>query len=119
MAKCNEVHMKCSAYGKGEPSNQEQSAKEWKTLWSITAPPKMLIVLWIFVHDCLPTGQQLRHRKIQTSEFCRHCGKDENLYHAFIGCHYVANIWKEIKRRCALQFNKGWRGSPRNRLFEL
>jgi hypothetical protein len=80
-------------------------------------PPKMLIVLWRFVHDCLPTGQQLRRRKIQTSKFCPHYGKDENLYHAFIGRHYVADIWKEIKRQCGLQLNKGWRGSPRSWLF--
>jgi hypothetical protein len=40
MAKCNEVSMKCRSYGKGEPSNQEQSAKEWKTLWGITAHPR-------------------------------------------------------------------------------
>jgi hypothetical protein len=118
MAKCKEAHIKCSAHGKAEPSNQKQVVKEWKTLWSITAPPKMLIVLWRFAHDCLTTGQQLKHRKIQTSELCPYCGKDENLYHAFIGCHYVADIWKEIKRRCGLQLSKVWMGLPRNWLFE-
>jgi hypothetical protein len=39
------------------------------------------------------------------------------LYHAFIGCHYVADIWKEIKRRCGLQLNKVWMGLPRNWLL--
>jgi hypothetical protein len=85
MAKCKEAHIKCSFHGKGEHSNQKQVAKEWKTLWSITAPPKMLIVLWRFAHDCLPTGQQLKHRKIQTSELCPHCGKDETCIMLLLG----------------------------------
>jgi hypothetical protein len=51
MTKCKKAHLTFSAHGKGEFSNQEQIMKEWKRLWSITAPPKMLIVLWRFVHD--------------------------------------------------------------------
>jgi hypothetical protein len=51
MAKCKETHLNFSVHGKGEFSNQEQITKEWKRLWSITAPPKMLTVLWRFVHD--------------------------------------------------------------------
>jgi hypothetical protein len=60
MEKCKEVHLKISKQGRGEFSNQIQIAKEWKKLWSISAPPKTLIILWRFAHDCFPTGQQMK-----------------------------------------------------------
>jgi hypothetical protein len=84
MSKCKDAHLKLSAQGIGETSDQDQNAKGWKKLWSIKAPPKMLIPLWRFAHDCLPMGQQLKYRKIPMSEFCPHCGREENVYHAFI-----------------------------------
>jgi hypothetical protein len=40
MAKSEAVHVKASAKGKGEISDQVCTAKEWKSLWNIKAPPK-------------------------------------------------------------------------------
>jgi hypothetical protein len=82
MAKSEAVHLKASVKGKGEPSDQVCCAKDWKNLWSIKAPPKMKIVLWRFAHNCLPTGQQLRMRKIPADDPCCHCGRDETIEHA-------------------------------------
>jgi hypothetical protein len=79
----------------------------------------MLTVLWRFAHDCLPTGQQLKNRNIPTSECCPHCGREENLFHTFIGCQYVIEIWREIKKRSGFKLNHAWLGSPRNWLFEF
>ena len=45
-----------SGKGKGLASNIQVREKEWKALWSVNCPNKMKIVLWRFVHDCLPTG---------------------------------------------------------------
>jgi hypothetical protein len=28
------------------------------------------------------------------------------LFHTFIGCHYVVEIWKEIKNRISLKLNQ-------------
>ena len=92
LAKSGEVHLKASATGKGESSDQLCNAKEWKRLWSIKAPPKMRIVLWRFAHNCLPTGQQLRLRNITSYDLCCHCGRYESIEHAFLTCQYLAEV---------------------------
>jgi hypothetical protein len=79
LAKSEAVHLKASAKGKGEISDQGCTTIGWKRLWGIKAPPKMRIILWRFVHDCLPTGQQLRIRNISVDDQCCHCGRDETL----------------------------------------
>lgn len=48
MAKSATIHLKVSSQGKGASSDQVCTAKEWKTLWNIKAPPKMKIVLLAF-----------------------------------------------------------------------
>jgi hypothetical protein len=40
----------------------------WKKLWAIIVTGKMKFTLWRFIHDCLPSDQQLRHRKIPVSD---------------------------------------------------
>jgi hypothetical protein len=119
MAKREQVLKKISSEDKGETSNQSQTARDWKRLWSIKAPPKMLIVLWRFAHNCLPTGQQLKHKNIQAYEGCPHCGREENLYHTFMGCPYVHMMWRNLQRRCGFKLNKIWYGSQSAWLFEF
>jgi len=86
LAKTEKVHLKATATGKGESSDQLCIVKEWKRLWSIKAPPKMKIVLWRFAHNCLPTEQQLKLRNIPAYNLCCHCGRDEFVEHAFLTC---------------------------------
>jgi hypothetical protein len=64
MAKREHMLKKIYSEGKGETLNQSQTARDWKKLSSIKAPSKMLIVLWRFAHNCLPIGQQLKHKNI-------------------------------------------------------
>ena len=103
LAKSGEVHLKASATGKRESSDQLCNAKEWKRLWSIKAPPKMKIVLWRFAHNCLPTGQQLRLRNIPAYDLCCHCGRYESIEPAFLTCQYVAEVWRQLRRRCGFR----------------
>lgn len=49
-----------SENGRGMLSGLQESANRWKELWRINAPGKMLTNLWRIVHDCLPSGFQLR-----------------------------------------------------------
>ena len=58
----------------------------------------MKIVLWRIAHDCLPTGQQLSIRHIPASDACCYCGRVESVQHVFLTCHYVAEIWWEMKK---------------------
>ena len=118
MAKSEAVHLKASVTGKGESSDQVCSAKEWKRLWSIKAPPKMKIVLWRFAHNCLPTGQKLRTRNIPAYDLYCHCGRDDTVEHASLTCQYVMEVWKELKNRCDFKRLPKPFGSPRQWIFE-
>lgn len=51
----------------GISSNWMDSDEEWKSIWKIKAPGKMLIHLWRFAHDCLPSGFQLCKRRVPAS----------------------------------------------------
>ena len=78
----------------------------------------MRIVLWRFAHNCLPTGQQLRLRNIPDYDLSCHCGRYESIEPAFLTCQYVAEVWRELKRRCG--FRKLLKSfiSPRQWIFE-
>jgi ribonuclease HI len=60
----------------------------------------MKIVLWRWAHNCLPTGQHLKKRNIPAYDLCFHCGREETTEHT---CQYVAEIWRELKKRCGLK----------------
>lgn len=103
MARTKGVHLNASANRRGASSDQICTAKEWKRLWGIKAPPKMNIVPWRFAHNCLPAGQQLKNRNIAASSACCHCGREEFVEHAFLICQYVAEMWRELKQRCGFK----------------
>lgn len=68
-----------STNGKGENSDQAETSKIWKKLWSIKALAKMKILLWRIAHDYLPTGVLLKWRHICTSDMCFFCRREETL----------------------------------------
>ena len=119
MVKCAAAYLKESVNGKGGSSNQAAIAGGWKRIWSINAPPKMKIVLWRFAHDCLPTGHQLRRRNISTCDLCCHCGRHETIEHTFISCQYVAEIWRELKKRSGFKSLVKYFGSPRDWISQM
>nr|XP_051200174.1 uncharacterized protein LOC127313744 [Lolium perenne] len=86
-----------SLTGRGSSSNQEIIEKVWKKLWKIQCPEKMKIVLWRIAQNCLPTGDQLQTRSIPTRYDCVFCNRSENVAHCFLLCHYVKEIWAELK----------------------
>ena len=119
MAKSEKVHLEASVRGRGESSDQVGTAKEWKSMWSIKVTPKIKIVLWRLAHNCLPTGQQLRKRNIPAYDLCCHCGRDETAEHAFLTCQYVAESWRELKKRCGLKKLLKPFVSPRQWIFDV
>jgi len=119
MAKSEKVHLEASVRGRGESSDQVGTAKEWKSMWSIKVTPKIKIVLWRLAHNCLPTGQQLRKRNIPAYDLCCHYGRDETTEHAFLTCQYVAESWRELKKRCGLKKLLKPFVSPRQWIFDV
>jgi hypothetical protein len=75
--------------GRGSGSDRSQEEKNWKAVWSITAPGKMKIVLWRMIHDCLPTGHQLVRRHIPADERCYFCGQQERVEHLLLMCPFA------------------------------
>jgi hypothetical protein len=76
----------------GGGSDIGTQGKDWKALWAILAPEKMKIVLWSMVHDCLPTGFQLRYRQIIFDDSCTFCSRSERVEHLFLFCPSVKEL---------------------------
>lgn len=88
-----------SSNGRGQHSGANVDSQFWKALWTINAPGKMLIHLWRSVHDCLPTGFQLRRRHVPATEGCIFCGHDDRIEHVFLVCPFAATVWDAIKEK--------------------
>jgi hypothetical protein len=81
----------------GLSSKMEDESPLWKKLWAIKAPGKMKITLWRFIHDCLPSGHQLKHRHIPASDACVYCGRMEHAVHTMMFCQFARDVWTELK----------------------
>jgi hypothetical protein len=58
LARTSSFFVRRGTAGAGAGSDRTSEEKNWKAIWSIQAPGKMKVVLWRFIHDCLPTGHQ-------------------------------------------------------------
>jgi hypothetical protein len=100
-------------------SDLESDTKKWKALWAIQAPGKMLITLWRFAHDCLPTGVQLQRRHIPASPECIHCFVEERVDHALLFCPFARQVWDEVKESFDIHLNRNDFRSPKMWLFDF
>jgi hypothetical protein len=62
------------------------------------APGKMKIHLWRFAHDFLPSGTQMQHRNIPSSDACIFCGKEERIEHSLLLCPFARHVWQLVKK---------------------
>jgi ribonuclease HI len=108
-----------SSSGSGTCSDSGEEAKSWKKLWGIAAPGKMLITLWRFAHDCLPTAAQLRRRKIPSREDCVFCNREECVEHTFLFCQYTREVWQELKKSYPVQLRRRNFPSPKEWIFDF
>jgi ribonuclease HI len=106
LAKTSEFFSRQESAGRGSCSDREAEAKLWKKVWKIQAPNKMKIVLWRMIHDCLPTGQQLTHRRIPADDRCFFCGKLERVEHLFLLCPFARDVWKTVKEQFFLKLHR-------------
>jgi hypothetical protein len=95
LARTRDFLLHQSSTGAGFRSDQADVAKGWKKLWGITAPGKMLITLWRFAHDCLPTAHQLRRRHIECQDDCVFCHREEKVEHVFLFCQFAVEVWRD------------------------
>jgi hypothetical protein len=79
-------------------SNWTVIEKEWKALWKIKAPGKMIIHLCRFAHDCLPSGTQFLRRHIPADSDCIFCSREEGIEHSILFCQFAEVVWREIKQ---------------------
>jgi hypothetical protein len=97
----------------------DSNEKDWKAIWKIKAPEKMNIHLWRFVHDCLPSGVQLRKRQIPADDTCILCGRSESIEHAMLFCQFARVVWREIKEHVPLKLNRKYFESCKSWLFDF
>jgi hypothetical protein len=93
--------------------------KLWKALWKITAPGKMKIHVWRFVHDCLPSGVQLRKHQVPETGPCIFCGRMESSAHALLTCQFARVVWREVKQRIHLTLDRKSMVTNRQWLFDF
>nr|AAO19364.1 hypothetical protein [Oryza sativa Japonica Group]AAR00641.1 hypothetical protein [Oryza sativa Japonica Group] len=73
----------------------------------------MKINLWRAVHDCLPTGFQLRKRHIKALDGCFFCGRDDQVEHIFIQCHFAVAVWQDVKEKYGMKLCRRELGNMR------
>ena len=79
------------------PSSQNASIlapSVWNFFWKVKLPLKVLMFLWKFLHNCLPTFDNLRKRGIQVAGRCLMCDEmEESAVHLFLNCTCARAIW--------------------------
>lgn len=108
-----------SENGKGMTSELQENVHMWKKLWRINAPGKMLITLWRIVHDCLPSGFQLRRRHIPVNEGCCFCERDDRIEHIFLLCPFAECVWDSIKSHFDLKLCRSDLRSMKQWVFDF
>jgi hypothetical protein len=119
LASTQEFNQTRSLSKRGLSSNMDEEASLWKRLWKITAPGKMKITLWRFVHDCLPSGQQLQRRNILASSVCIHCNCEEQAAHTLLFCQFARDVWEDLKIWSAIKLQRHNFINPKAWLFDF
>jgi hypothetical protein len=68
-----------------------------KALWKVKIPVKIILFIWLFLYDCVLTGENYRHRGGIGPSVCTLCLKaEETTMHLFVHCTTTQAIWKEV-----------------------
>jgi hypothetical protein len=106
-----------SSTGRGAVSGSNSEAASWKKLWGIKAPGKMIITLWRFTHDCLPTA--LRQRHIPCTDVCVFCCQEERVEHIFLFCQYAREVWQDLKKTYPVNLMRKGFTIPKEWVFDF
>lgn len=68
----------------------------WKKFWSLKLPPKVKDFIWRAVKGCIPTGVQLRLRRVNVPVLCPVCHLDpESVAHCLLYCVLAQDWWED------------------------
>ncbi|XP_048489855.1 uncharacterized protein LOC125491819 [Beta vulgaris subsp. vulgaris] len=72
----------------------------WKRLiCNNYATPKSKFILWMVLHNRLPTVDRIRRWGVNCEARCSLCrNEEETIQHLFFSCAYAAGIWRDICR---------------------
>ena len=73
-----------------------------KHIWSLRAPPRMLIFSWLTYYNKILTHDNLRKRGIEIVSRCTLCrAHNETVRHLFRKCPYTKQVYSELKASMA------------------
>lgn len=78
--------------------SENECENVWRRVCSKDLVNWQKAVAWMAVHECLPTREFQRRRRMVDSEVCPRegCGQCENVYHLFWGCKFAKEVWKNM-----------------------
>lgn len=81
--------------GNSNGSSSGSQDANWKSLWKLKLPPKIIHFIWRACSESLPLGVELARRKIIMSPSCQRCNAPmETLMHVLTQCRGMDGIWK-------------------------
>ena len=104
---------------RGLSSDTIGNCKLWKSLWSTKAPGKMKITVWRFAHDCLPSGHNLRVRRIPASPNCIFCGRHEAIEHTLLFCPFAREVWEAVSAEYQINLRRKFFTSTRTWVLDF
>ena len=82
---------------KNQPMAEHSAARlhawTWKVIWSLNVPPKIRTFIWWACSNCLPTRDNLHHRRVRVELTCELCKQEpETTTHILWTCPFARNI---------------------------
>jgi ribonuclease HI len=78
-------------------SSTPSQSQTWKSIWNQKLPGRVLIFLWRFTHNSLPTKLNIKRKKVELDTRCPVCWRlDEDGGHIFLRCKAVKQVWRAL-----------------------
>lgn len=94
-------------------SSGSSLSASWKCLWNCNIPQKVKIFAWKAASNCLPTMENKKRRKMESSDLCAMCcTESEDIAHALCRCPHASHLWQAMRSSNDITYTPGseWRG---------
>ncbi|XP_057755722.1 uncharacterized protein LOC130974897 [Arachis stenosperma] len=69
----------------------------WLWLWKARVPEKLRLLVWLCLHDAVPTQYLHFRRHLSSSSLCTRCNQlPETILHCFRDCEVVRSVWVSL-----------------------